>query len=98
MVVIAKIQAKAGKEAELEKAFREFVKKVQTEEGALAYEVHRDHKDPSIFITYEKYKDKEALNNHPSTQHVQEFIPVLMSLIEGAPALNYYDEVARITR
>jgi len=96
VVVIAKIKAKSGKEEEIEKAFKEFLKKVEPEEGTLVYEVHRDHKDPSIFITYEKYRDKDALNFHGATTHVQEFFGVLMQLVYGAPSLNFYDEVARI--
>ena len=96
MVVIAKIKAKSGKEAELERGFKEFLTKIESEEGCLVYEVHRDHKDPSIFITYEKYRDKEALNDHASTPHVLEFLPILLTLIEGEPVLEVYDEVARI--
>ena len=96
MIVIAKIRAKAGKEEELIKAFKEFVPKIEAEEGCLAYEFHQDHKEPSLFITYEKYVDSDAVNNHSTTPHVQEFVPLLLPLIEGQPDLAFYDEVAQI--
>jgi quinol monooxygenase YgiN len=98
MIVIAKLQAKSGKAEELEKAFKDFIPKVQSEAGCLIYELHRDHKDPSIFITYEKYMDKDALNNHAATPHVQEFLPILLPLVEGQPSLEVYDEVAGIAK
>ena len=96
MIVIAKIRAKSGKEEELIKAFKDFMPKIETEEGCLVYEFHRDHKDPSLFITFEKYRDKEAMNAHATTPHVAEFLPILLELIEGQPTLEFYDEVGRI--
>ena len=96
MIVVAKLKAKSGKEAEVEKTLKEMVGKVRGEEGTLAYTLHKSKKDPSVFMFYEKYKDKEALNFHSSTPHFKEMFGILAPLLEGQSEIDVYDELASI--
>ena len=96
MIIVAKLKAKSGKEAETEKVLTEMVAKVKGEEGTLSYTLHRLKKDPSVFMFYEKYKNKDALDSHASTPHFKEMAGILSSLLEGKMEFNVYDELASI--
>jgi len=96
MIIIAKLKAQAGKEAELEKVLREMLPKVKTEEGTLAYNLHRSLGDPTVFVFYEKYADKAALGVHSATPHFKEMGKALADLLDGAPEIEMLEELGNI--
>lgn len=96
MIVAAKLKAKAGEEAKMEEALRGLVKNVAQEEGTLVYSLHRSLNDPTVFFFYEKYKDGEALTFHSSTPYFKESFGTLKSLLDGAPVIEMYEEIAGI--
>ena len=98
MIVVAKLKAKSGSEDQMEQAIREILPEVEKEEGTLVYTLHRSQKDPSIFLFYEKYTDADALTAHSSTPHFQALFGVLGPLLDGAPEIDMYDEVAGINK
>lgn len=98
MIVVAKLKAKSGEEYKVEKALAEIIPKVEQEEGTLAYTLHKSQKDPSLFLFYEKYKDKEALKYHSSTPHFKELFGKLLPLLDGSPEIEMYEEVAKINK
>jgi quinol monooxygenase YgiN len=98
MIVVAKIKAKSGEEGKMEEALRGMVAKVEAEEGTLMYSLHRSHKDPTQFLFYEKYTDAEALKAHSETPYFKEMFGVLQPLIDGAPEIETYDELASLNK
>ena len=96
MVPVTKLKAKAGEEAKMEEALRGMVAKVAQEQGTLRYTLHRAQKDPSVFLFYEKYKDAAALKAHSSTPYFKELFGALKPLLDGAPEIEMYDELARL--
>jgi len=96
MIVIAKLKAKSGEEAKMEAALRGMVEKVAQEPGTLTYTLHRAKKDPSVFLFYEKYQDGAALKAHSSTPYFKELFGSLESLLDGAPEIEMFDELARL--
>jgi quinol monooxygenase YgiN len=96
MVVVAKLKAKSGEEAKMEEALRGMVEKVAQEPGTLTYTLHRSQNDPSLFLFYEKYTDGEALKAHSSTDYFKELFGALPSMLDGAPEIEMYDELARL--
>ena len=72
MIITARLKAKAGKEHKMEQLLTDMVKKVATEPGALAYTIHRSAVDPTVFMIYEKYTDKEAFAFHAKSPHFAE--------------------------
>ena len=97
MVIVAKLKAKNGEEAKVEEALRGMVLKVQQEEGTLAYTLHRSQKDASQFLFYEKYRDGQALKAHSSTPYFKELFATLGPLLDGAPEIEMYDEIAQLS-
>ena len=94
MVVVAKIKVKMGREAEAEAAFHKQIDYVKREEpGTLVYLLHRGRKDPGTFLFYERYADAEAFDRHGKTPAIQELFRALQPLLDGAPAIELYDEL-----
>ncbi|NQU12739.1 MAG: antibiotic biosynthesis monooxygenase [Desulfobacteraceae bacterium] len=98
MIVVAKLKAKSGKAEEMEKTLREMVSKVEQEEGTLAYTLHRSQNDPTLFLLYERYQDKNALDFHSATPYFKELLNVMGPLLDGAPGIEMYDEIARMKK
>jgi quinol monooxygenase YgiN len=98
LVFTATLKAKSGKEKELEEVLIDMVSKVQNEEGALVYILHRARDDAGQFTFYEKYKDQEALDFHDSTPHMKELLAKLEVLLAEEIKFNHYEEIAAIRR
>ena len=96
MIVVAKLKAKKGEEEKMEAALRDMVAKVAQEQGTLTYTLHRAQNDPNVFLFYEKYEDGAALKAHSSTPYFKELFGELKSLLDGAPEIEMYDELARL--
>ena len=63
MIIVAKLKAQEGKEADLEEKLRGMVEKVASEDGTVTYTLHKSSYDPTLFMFYEKYKDAEWLSS-----------------------------------
>ena len=98
MIVVAKLTVKSGSEEQFENAVREALPEVEKEEGTLVYSLHRSQKDPSVFMFYEKYTGADALAVHSATPHFKVMFGVLGPLLDGAPEIDMYDEVAGINK
>jgi quinol monooxygenase YgiN len=96
IVVVAVMKVQEGKQEEMEKALRDIAPKVATEEGTLAYVINQAKKDPTTFLIYEKYQDKDALNHHSTTPYFAEFFEKIAPLLDGAPSIDIYKELASI--
>ena len=74
------------------------VGKVGQEEGTLAYTLHRSRKDATVFLFYEKYKDKDALSFHSSTPYFKEMFGAIGPLLDRDPEIDMYNEIAGLNR
>ena len=94
ITLVAVLEAQEGKEKEMENALMEMIPKVQSEEGTLAYILHRSQSKPGKFLFYEKYKDEAALTHHSSTPYIKELFEKVGPLLAGSPSIETYDELA----
>lgn len=98
ITITAKIKAKKGNEAELEAALTALVKKVNAEEGTLEYVLNKSLKDPCVFMVFEVYKDKAALDHHGSTDYFKANMKATAAFVAEKPEIEMYQEIARIDR
>lgn len=98
IVLLATLQAKPGKELELETALKSVIPFVETEQGTAQYILHRSEKNSGRFLFYEKYTDKEALDYHRSTPYLKELFEKIPGLLAEKPSIELYQEVASIKR
>jgi quinol monooxygenase YgiN len=96
MIVVARLKAKSGEESKMADALKAVVSKVEKEEGTLIYTLHQAQNDPTQFLLYEKYIDAQALKAHSSTPYFKELFGILKPLMDGAPEIEMYTEIARI--
>jgi quinol monooxygenase YgiN len=98
IVVTATLQAKAGKEKEVEEAFRAILPRVQTETGTVVYILHRAADHHGKFFLYESYKDKEAFDHHASTPYLKDLFGKLKDLLDGPAVIEFFEEIDRVRR
>ena len=98
MIITARLKAKVGNEHKMEQLLTDMVAKVATEPGALAYTVHRSAADPTVFLIYEKYTDGKAFEFHAKSPHFAELSGSLGEILDGAPDIQAWEELAVIKR
>lgn len=98
IVIVATFKAKAGMEKELEEGLVSVVPDVQKEEGTLMYTVHKAKADPGLFLFYEAYKDKEALEYHSSTPYFKALFGKIAPYLDGEPDIKVYKDIASLDR
>jgi len=94
MVVVAVLKAQAGKEKDMENVLRAMIPKVQSEEGTIAYILHRAQNEQGKFLFYETYRDRAAFDFHSSTPHFKELFGKIGPLLDGQPLVEMYEELA----
>jgi len=98
ITLVANMQAKPGKEKELEAAFQAVFPKVQLEQGTVAYVLHRSKDNAGQFFFYEKYQDQQALDHHGSMPYLKELFREISDLLLEKPKIKLYEEIAAISR
>ena len=98
ITLVANMQAKPGKEKELEAALQTQFPQVQLEEGTVAYVLHRSIDKAGHFFFYEKYQDQAALDYHGKTPYLKEVFKTIADLLLEKPEIKLYEEVAAISR
>ncbi len=74
ITVIANIQARAGKEPELEQVLTGLIRPTQNEPGCISYDLFARPDNPGRFMFIETWDNREALSTHLQQPHVQAFI------------------------
>jgi quinol monooxygenase YgiN len=67
------IEAASGQEEKLAEQLRALVAPTRAEAGCLAYELHRDPKNPAKFMFYERFRSQAALDEHLASPHFKAF-------------------------
>lgn len=93
MIIVAKLKAQSGKEADVEQALKAILEDVEKEAGTLIYKLHRAQNDPTTFLFYEKYTDKGALKTHSATPYFKALFGKIGPLLDGSPQIEMYDEI-----
>ncbi len=92
LTLIAKLNIKEDKVDEFINTMKDVIPKVRQEPGNRAYVMHRSKDNPRQIMFYEQYTDQAAFDAH--RKHLQELGVNLAALLDGAPTLEFYEEVA----
>ena len=97
ITVVAKLQAEAGKEPELEAALMEMVQAVAANEPDVpTYSLHSSDEDPTLFLFYEQYASDEAQKAHGQTDHMKNLGASLQGLLAGRVEIERYTQIAGV--
>ena len=64
----------------------------------MTYTLHKDQSNPRVFLFYERYKDTDALVAHSSTPYFKGLFKTLKPMLDGAPEISMYTELAGISK
>ena len=92
IAVIIKYQAQPGMEEVTKKELASLIAIVVSEEEAcFSIDLHQDLNDPTRFLLYEIWTDKESyLGDHMETPHIQSFIQRAGAFIAGPPDKSFW--------
>jgi len=73
LVIVAQLDAKPGKERELEAALRSLVVPTRADEGCERYQLHQSTTEPGHFQFHEQWTSRELWQTHMASPHLQAF-------------------------
>ena len=91
--VVARIKAKPEKVEEVKNLLSSLIEPTRKESGCVVYELLQNKKDPTDFTFVEEWESESALENHFSTEHIQNALPQLGDLAAEEPDIRTYTVV-----
>ena len=91
ITVLAILEAKPGKEDELNKALLALIEPTRKEEGCINYDLHRSVDDPKKFVFYENWTGRSALDVHMASPHLTSFVKRAKELLAGPLDVSFYE-------
>ncbi len=94
LTVVAVLEAKPGKEQELERTLMELVPPTRQEAGCINYDLHRSRDDSRMFMFYENWVDRKSLDAHLATPHLTAFKEKAADLLAGPLEITLYEMIS----
>lgn len=92
--VVAKLQARAGKEEALWKLIEPLVEPTRKEKGCRSYMALRDRNNPTVLTLVEEWDTEADLNTHLALPHLQKLFAQFGDLLGGPPEIIRYRRIA----
>ena len=73
ITVMGQARAKGGHEANVRKGLHAFIEPARKEDGCIAYDLHRSHEDPGLFIFTESWESRPLWEDHLKAPHLVAF-------------------------
>ncbi len=89
--IIGTVVAKPEKREELVRILAAQVAPTRAEPGCINYDFHCDQSDPNIFIFYENFVSKEALDEHLAKPHLKPLMDRLDELLAEPVNIRFLD-------
>jgi quinol monooxygenase YgiN len=77
LIIVAHISVYPEHRDEILKALEAVVNGTRTESGNIAYTLYEDASNPLKFTIIEYWKSQQAINEHNSTTHFNEFVKII---------------------
>jgi len=81
IIVLAAAKAKPGKEAELERAWREVAAPTRAQPGCVQFSLLRSTEDRAIFVGFERWESEEDHQTHLQGAHMQKLMGRMAELL-----------------
>lgn len=91
--LLAFLEAKKGKESELERILLDLIPPTLNEPGNIAYVPHKSIEDPRIFMFDELWIDEKAIEEHFKQPHMINLKEKLNPLLERPLDIKRYHEI-----
>lgn len=94
VTVVARFRAAEGSDRELKELLLSIIEPSRSDEGCISYDLHQALKDPALFVFYETWENKELLNKHSASPHIQQFRPKLKALLAEPPEVTLMEKIS----
>ncbi len=95
ITITAILRAKPGAEAEMQAALLAVAAHVRAAEpGTADFFVSRDTGTPAVFTTYERFRDRAAMDTHNGSAAVATFFAAATPILDGPVTLHICDEIS----
>lgn len=91
--VVAKLQARAGKEESLRKLIEPIIEPTKKEKGCLRYSVMLDRQNPAVLTLLEEWETEAELTTHLALPHLQKLFAQLPELLAAPPDIARYKQI-----
>ncbi len=89
--IIGTVVAKPEKRDELMRILTAQVAPTRAEPGCISYDFHCDKSDPNVFVFYENFVSKEALDEHLKQAHLKPLMDRLDELLAEPVNIRYLE-------
>lgn len=93
LTVIAKIRALPRHRAEVERELLKLVEPTRAEHGCINYDLHVSQHEPDVFVFYENWTDRAALDAHANSPHMNAWKARQRGLLAHAVEINLYEMI-----
>ena len=94
ITVVARIEAKAGKEKEVKELLLKLVTITQKEDGCINYDLHQFVSHTGQFLFHENWRDRAAHEKHLAAPHVQDLLKRADVLLSKVPEIKLYQKIS----
>lgn len=92
LTIVARIETLPGQQARVKSELLKLVEPTLREPGCLQYDLHQDNDDPTVFLFYENWQNRELWRSHMNSRHIADYTVA----VEGAVASFKLNELSRI--
>lgn len=93
VVCVAEFHAKDGKTSELIDVLHALMKPTHAEPGCLRYELNQRSDDPRGVTFIEKWKDRQAFDEHCATEYISNFFDNVRPGLVESFEVKLYEEI-----
>jgi quinol monooxygenase YgiN len=94
--LVALLYARPGKEAELGRRLLGLVEHSRAEAGCINYDVHQSDDDPTVFVMYENWTERAALDLHFTMPYMREIVADLPGLLRAPTVMHYLSMLSNL--
>lgn len=94
LTIIAKIKVKVDKVQFVKEELLKLIEPTRKDPGFIQYDLHQDNEDPSTFLFYEVWENRELWQDHMNAKPLADY----MAATEGAIESFTLNEMTKISR
>lgn len=94
VTVVAKLKAKSGLEIKVKEILMDLVAPTRSEDGCINYDLHQSKDDPSQFLFYENWVNRESLDKHLTQPYLQDLMTRADEILAEPIDVMFWTEIS----
>ncbi|HOW67949.1 MAG TPA: putative quinol monooxygenase [Candidatus Paceibacterota bacterium] len=93
LTVVARMKARPGKEAELQRVLLGLIVPSHADAGCINYDLHQSLEDPASFLFHENWESKQHLDDHLQKPHLKAFLSQADQLLAEPAQITLWEKI-----